>query len=227
MRGTIHLVTGADAVAMYPLTRRVHGQSLRTNFGRGLAGADPGEVTAAAIELLSAEPRTKGELADSLAERWPDADRESLGVVRDPPRPVCAGAAARAVQAAGGRAARAAGAVAGPRAGARSVADGAGAALPGGVRTGNGGGHAHLVAHHRPARSVRGAAARAAHVPRHAGPRAVRRARRAAARSGHAGAAAVAAAAGQRDAVARRPLADPRRRWAGRALGWGHCWARS
>ena len=79
MRGTIHLVTGADAVAMYPLTRRLHGQSFASNFGKGLAGADPAEVTAAAVELMAAEPRTKAELADHLAQRWPGADRQSLG----------------------------------------------------------------------------------------------------------------------------------------------------
>ena len=103
MRGTIHLVTAADAVAMYPLTRRLHGQSFASNFGEGLAGADPAEVTAAAVELMAAEPRTKAELAEALAERWPDADRQSLGVLRDAPRAVrrrcrraaCSGSRAR------------------------------------------------------------------------------------------------------------------------------------
>ncbi len=80
MRGTIHLVTAADALALYPLTRRLHSQSFRTNFGKGLAGADPDDVAAAALELMTAEPRTKRELANLLAERWPAADRESLGV---------------------------------------------------------------------------------------------------------------------------------------------------
>ena len=80
MRGTIHLVTAADAAAMYPLTRRVHTQSFASNFGKGLAGADPAEVAAAAVELMAAEPRTKRELADALAQRWPDAERESLAV---------------------------------------------------------------------------------------------------------------------------------------------------
>ena len=129
------------------------------NFGKGLAGADPGDVAAAAVELMTAEPRTKRELADLLAERWPDADRESLGVcvthhapcVQVPPRGL--------FKQPGRRAAGAAGAVARPRAGARPVADRAGAALPGRVRAGHRGGHAHLVPHHRAARSVRGAAA--------------------------------------------------------------------
>ena len=80
MRGTIHLITPDDAVAMYPLTRRLHGQSFASNFGKGLAGADPDEVTAAAVELMAAEPRTKSELAAALAERWPDAERDSLAV---------------------------------------------------------------------------------------------------------------------------------------------------
>lgn len=80
MRGTIHLVTADDALAMYPLTCRLHAQSYANHFGKGLAGADPREVTAAAVELMAAEPRTKRELADALADRWPDAERESLAV---------------------------------------------------------------------------------------------------------------------------------------------------
>ncbi|HEX5909085.1 MAG TPA: winged helix DNA-binding domain-containing protein [Thermoleophilaceae bacterium] len=78
MRGTIHLTTVADAVSMYPFTRRLHGQSFRSAFTAGLAGADPADVTAAAVELISAQPRTKGEIADALQERWPDAERQSL-----------------------------------------------------------------------------------------------------------------------------------------------------
>jgi len=80
MRGTIHLTTARDALAMYPLTRRLHGQSFASNFGSGLAGADPEQVAAAAVELMAAEPRTKSELADLLSERWPDAARDSLAV---------------------------------------------------------------------------------------------------------------------------------------------------
>ena len=80
MRGTIHLTTAADALAMYPLTRRLHEQVFRTNFGKGLNGADPQEVATAALELMAAEPRTKSELAAALAERWPDAERDSLAM---------------------------------------------------------------------------------------------------------------------------------------------------
>ncbi len=80
MRGTIHLTTAADALAMYPLTRRLHEQVFRTNFGKGLGGADPLEVAAAALALMAAEPRTKSELAAALAERWPDAERDSLAM---------------------------------------------------------------------------------------------------------------------------------------------------
>lgn len=80
MRGTIHLVTARDSLAMYPLTRRVHGQSFRSNFGAAMAGADPEEVTAAALELMAAEPRTKRELSDLLAERWSTADPQALGL---------------------------------------------------------------------------------------------------------------------------------------------------
>ncbi len=80
MRGTIHLLTAADALAMYPLTRRLHGQSFASNFGKAMAGADPQEVSAAAVALMAAEPRTKRELAELLAERWPDAERDALAV---------------------------------------------------------------------------------------------------------------------------------------------------
>jgi Winged helix DNA-binding domain len=96
MRGTIHLVTARDCLALRPaiqaVTERVHWTA--SPFGRRLGGADPVEVVAAGRELLKQEPRTRAQIRDLLAERWPDRDAEAMAhtvayllpVVQIPPR---------------------------------------------------------------------------------------------------------------------------------------------
>jgi hypothetical protein len=74
MRGTIHLVSARDALAMHPPSLAVLAGIFRSNFAKKLHGAPFEDVVAAGAELLAEQPRTRAELAPLLAERWPDAE---------------------------------------------------------------------------------------------------------------------------------------------------------
>jgi hypothetical protein len=96
LRGTIHLVTARDCLALrpaiQPVTERVHWSA--SPFGKRLGGADPAEVVAAGRAFLGEAPRTRAQIRDHLAERWPDRDAEAMAhtvtyllpVVQIPPR---------------------------------------------------------------------------------------------------------------------------------------------
>jgi Winged helix DNA-binding domain len=96
MRGTIHLVTARDCLALRPaiqaVTERIHWTA--SPFGRRLGNADPAEVVAAGREMLEEKPRTRARIRKLLAERWPDRDAEAMAhtvayllpVVQIPPR---------------------------------------------------------------------------------------------------------------------------------------------
>ena len=94
MRATIHLLSDRDCLAIQPITQAVLIKTFKSPWAKGLAGADPAEVTAAGLELLTDRPRTRAELSDLLAPRWPDADPKSLShaatvhtaLVQIPPR---------------------------------------------------------------------------------------------------------------------------------------------
>jgi hypothetical protein len=94
MRGTIHLVSARDCLAIHPLTQPLLARVFRSSWGKGLAGADVREVAAAGLELLAERPRTRAELGDLLAPRWPKADPAALAqavtfnlpLVQVPPR---------------------------------------------------------------------------------------------------------------------------------------------
>jgi len=98
MRGTVHLVTARDCLAMRPaiqpfLDRWFHKSSL---YGRQLVGLDLADVRAAGRALVEEEPRTGLALGALLRERWPDRDAKSLAeavralvpLVQVPPRGV-------------------------------------------------------------------------------------------------------------------------------------------
>ncbi|MDP8970282.1 MAG: winged helix DNA-binding domain-containing protein, partial [Actinomycetota bacterium] len=98
MRGTIHLVTGDDALALRPLTQPIMDRDLRTNktYAPPLEGLDLDELGAAARAAVEAEPRTGKQLGAVLAERWPGRDQAALAyaarnllpLVQVPPRAV-------------------------------------------------------------------------------------------------------------------------------------------
>jgi hypothetical protein len=97
MRGTIHLVSAGDALAMRPVVRPVIERGfMATGFGRALAGLDLATVVEAGRALLEERPRTRAELGRILQDRWPDRDPGSLAyavtylvpLVQVPPRGV-------------------------------------------------------------------------------------------------------------------------------------------
>jgi hypothetical protein len=93
---TIHLLSARDCLAIQPITGSVLAKSFQGQFGRRLtaAGADTDAVVAAGRELLAERPRTRAEIRNLLAPRWPDVDPELLGhaavhltpLVQIPPR---------------------------------------------------------------------------------------------------------------------------------------------
>ncbi|MFD7451955.1 winged helix DNA-binding domain-containing protein [Kitasatospora sp. NPDC059827] len=93
-RGTIHLVTAQDCLALRPLLQPVLDQALRTTYGRRLAGLDPAALAAEARTLVEREPRTFQQLGTLLAATRPDRDPAALAqaarcllpLVQVPPR---------------------------------------------------------------------------------------------------------------------------------------------
>jgi DNA glycosylase AlkZ-like len=95
-RGTIHLVTADDCVALRPVLQPVLDRQLRGIFGRQLGGVDLAEVAAVGRALVEEEPLTFSALGKMLAERWPGVDpfplsqavRNLVPLVQIPPRGV-------------------------------------------------------------------------------------------------------------------------------------------
>jgi hypothetical protein len=96
MRGTIHLVSARDCLALRPLVQPVLDRALNVTFGRQLAGADARAIAAAGRELVEDRPLTFAELGGLLAGPWPDhppaalaqAVRALVPLVQVPPRAV-------------------------------------------------------------------------------------------------------------------------------------------
>jgi Winged helix DNA-binding domain len=96
MRGTVHLVTAEDCLALRPWTQPIFDRDLHTNttFAPGLRDLDLTALAAAARELVEARPRTPRELGMLLQQRWPDRPAGSLAhgargllpLVQVPPR---------------------------------------------------------------------------------------------------------------------------------------------
>jgi hypothetical protein len=95
MRGTIHLVTARDCLAMWPVMRPFLERTFRGHpWGRNLADVDIDKVLDAGRGLVETKPMTNTELRSLLLERWPDRDPASLAaavryllpMVQVPPR---------------------------------------------------------------------------------------------------------------------------------------------
>ncbi|HEY3470149.1 MAG TPA: winged helix DNA-binding domain-containing protein [Amycolatopsis sp.] len=78
MRGTVHLVLADDARVLRPLVQRVVAAGYTGHFGRRVGGADLGEVAALGRKLLEERPRSRRQVQDAFAERWPEHDAEAL-----------------------------------------------------------------------------------------------------------------------------------------------------
>jgi hypothetical protein len=98
MRGTVHLVSAADACFLRPLVQPLLDRDLRTNiqYARHLTDLDLAKVADTARTVLADRPHTAKELGAALAEHWPDRDpgalahaaRGLLPLVQVPPRAV-------------------------------------------------------------------------------------------------------------------------------------------
>lgn len=78
LRGTVHLMTAGDALAIRPLTQPVLDRLLTRNYAAQLDGLDPAEIAIAGRAALAERPRTLADLRPLLLERWPDRDPEAL-----------------------------------------------------------------------------------------------------------------------------------------------------
>ncbi len=80
MRGTLHLVTARDALAMRPLYQGMAERLFlhASPFGQKLAGLDLDPVLAEGRRALEERPRTISELRRILTQRWPGWDADSL-----------------------------------------------------------------------------------------------------------------------------------------------------
>ncbi|MFF5991425.1 winged helix DNA-binding domain-containing protein [Prauserella flavalba] len=98
LRGTVHLVSAADALPLRAFTQPVMDSDLKGNqqHTARLNGLDLGELAATASALLAGKPLSSAELGTELAARWPDreptalvfAARNLLPLVQVPPRAV-------------------------------------------------------------------------------------------------------------------------------------------
>jgi hypothetical protein len=98
MRGTVHLVSAADACFLRPLIQPLLDRDLHTNtqYARHLTDLDLTKIADDARNILAERPHTAKELGAALAERWADRDpgalahaaRGLLPLVQVPPRAV-------------------------------------------------------------------------------------------------------------------------------------------
>ncbi len=98
MRGTLHLMTAADALEFRPVVQPVLERAFDSGspFGRLIAGTDRRQLLQTARQLVEERPRTRAELMRLLGTSFPNADPTALAyaltylvpVVQVPPRGV-------------------------------------------------------------------------------------------------------------------------------------------
>jgi hypothetical protein len=82
MRGTIHLVTAADAHRIRPLVQPVLDRGFRSSvYARGVRGLDVASVAAAGQAAVEMTPLSFAELGEVLSQTWPDRDSTALAQV--------------------------------------------------------------------------------------------------------------------------------------------------
>jgi hypothetical protein len=80
MRTTVHLVTARDHDALVPVMADVHARQFRGTWLKRMHGTPVEPVVAAGRGLLAEAPRTRAELAATLAPSFPHAEPEALAV---------------------------------------------------------------------------------------------------------------------------------------------------
>lgn len=81
MRGTVHLVTARDCLALRPVLAPVLQRQLtHSAHGKQITGLDPAELATAGRTLVEEQPRTTSELGALLAQRWPGRDPAALSM---------------------------------------------------------------------------------------------------------------------------------------------------
>jgi hypothetical protein len=78
MRNTVHLVSARDGLGWRPLFDPLHAAEFSAHFRGGMPGVDRDALLRQAKRLLDDQPRTRGELGNLLAERWPEAHPSAL-----------------------------------------------------------------------------------------------------------------------------------------------------
>ncbi|MEU3624418.1 hypothetical protein BS329_29425 [Amycolatopsis coloradensis] len=74
MRGTVHLVTAEDGLALWPTVKPVIERGFLGHYSREIAGLDLTAIAEVGRRLLAGRPRTRAEIRTALADRWPGAD---------------------------------------------------------------------------------------------------------------------------------------------------------
>ena len=82
LRGTLHLVTAADAIELRSAIQPVVERMLRSQaaFRTAVDGIDLDELLDAYTDLLAKAPRTRAQLAEEVAPRYPGRDASSLSL---------------------------------------------------------------------------------------------------------------------------------------------------
>ncbi|HEY4202833.1 MAG TPA: winged helix DNA-binding domain-containing protein [Devosiaceae bacterium] len=80
-RGTLHVTTARDYLAMRPLLQPLMKRIFAGNFGKQLRQVEVDEIRDAGRRLLGHTAMSASAIGKALGERWPDEDSTALGMV--------------------------------------------------------------------------------------------------------------------------------------------------